>query len=202
LQRDRPPIDLDQLVALDWEGVDLRRESQGVDRDPATVQAHAAKRLISLGDWDVVLDDDGTGEIADLVALKDGGDRVVVHLVHCKYSSRPEPGARVGDLYEVCGQAHRSAHHRQHVDAMVSNLVRRERARLKQGRSGLLVGGDADLFAFQDVVRKRRPELRVTVVQPGLSKAGARDRHLELLGAADVYVSEVAYGTFDVWCSE
>jgi hypothetical protein len=201
LQRDQPPIELDRLVVLSWDGVDIRRESQGAERDPATVQARAAERLMSLADWDVMLDDDGTGEVADLVAIKEEGDRVIVHLVHCKYSADPEAGARVEDLYAVCGQAHRSAHHRQHVDAMVSNLVRRERRRLQQGRSGLMVGDDAALFACQDVVRRRRPELRITVVQPGLSKARAQTRHLELLGAADVYVSEVAYATFDVWCS-
>lgn len=201
LQRDRPPIELDKLVVISWDGVDIRRESQGAERDPGTVQARAAERLTSLADWDVVLDDDGTGEVADLVALKEEGDRIIVHLVHCKYSLEPKAGARVDDLYAVCGQAHRSAHNRQHVDAMVSNLLRRERQRLQQGRSGLMVGDDAALFAFQDVVRRRRPELRVTIVQPGLSKAEARMRHLELLGAADVYVSDVAYGTFDVWCS-
>src|SRR5262249_40926568 len=153
------------LVPLSWEGIDIRRESQGPKRDPTTVQAHAAERLITLRDWDIVIDDDGSGEVADLVALKEEGDHLIVHLVHCKYSSERDPGARVEDLYAVCGQAHRSAHHRQHVDKMVSNLVRRERRRLQQGNSGLMVGDEAALFGFQDVVRRRRPEFRVTVVQ-------------------------------------
>jgi superfamily II DNA or RNA helicase len=201
LQREQAAIDMDKLVALSWEGVDIQRESLGPQREPGTVQARAAERLISLAEWDVVIDDDGTGEVADLVALKDDGERVIVHLVHCKYSSKAEPGARVGDLYTVCGQAHRSAHHRQHIDAMVANLIRRERQRQEKGHSGLMVGDDAALFAFQDVVRRRRPTLRVTVVQPGLSRAKAQARHLQLLGAADVYVAEVAYGAFDMWCS-
>jgi superfamily II DNA or RNA helicase len=202
LQRDLPAIDLTRLVDLSWEGVDIQRESQGPDRDQATVQARAGSHLMSLADWDIVLDDDGTGEVADLVALKDDGDRVIVHLVHCKYSSEPNPGARVEDLYAVCGQAHRSAHNRQHIDSMVSNLIRRERRRLEKGRSGLMHGDETALLGFEDVIRRRRPDLRVTVVQPGLSKTDAKPRHLDLLGAADVYVSEVAYGRFDVWCSE
>lgn len=202
MQRDQPPIDLAKLVPLSWNDVDIRRESQGPERNPATVQARAAERLISLADWDLVLDDDGTGEIADLVALKEEGDRIVVHLVHCKFSSEQQVGARVADLYEVCGQAHRSAHHRGYIDKMVRNLIRRERRRLVSGQTGLLVGNEQRLLAFQDVARKRRPALRVTVVQPGLGKTQAQDRHLQLLGATDVYVSEVANGEFDVWCSE
>jgi hypothetical protein len=201
LDREQPPIDLDQLVPLSWDGVDIRRESQGADRDARTVQARAAEHLVSINQWDLVIDDDGTGEVADLVAIREEEDRVLIHLVHCKYSSESEPGARVEDLYAVCGQAHRSAHHRQHVPEMVKNLVRRESSRLARGRSGIMVGDEDVLVALQDVVRRRRPDIRVTVVQPGLSKSEAGARHLRLLGAADVYVSEVAYGRFDVWCS-
>jgi hypothetical protein len=200
LERTHQPINLDQLVALDWDGVDITRESQGPARDQTTVQARAAAHLISLGPWDVLLDDDGTGEIADLVAMRQEADRIIVHLVHCKYSSSDKPGARVDDLYTVCGQAHRSAHHRQHVPEMVTNLVRRETARQTRGHSGLMIGDDQALTDLQDAVRSRRPELRVTVVQPGFRKSQARARHLQILGAADMYVAEVAYGKFDLWC--
>ena len=41
----------------------------------------------------------------------------------------------------------------------------------------------------------------MTVVQPGLSKAAAQARHVQLLGAADVYVKEIAHAAFEVWCS-
>ena len=167
-----------------------------------TVQARAAERLATLEDWDVILDDDDSGEIADLVALREEHGRVIVHLVHCKFSSASDPGARLADLDEVCGQTHRSAHHRQNVDAMVSNLIRRERKRRTAGRTGLLVGDDPTLLEFQDVVRRCRPEFRITIAQPGLSKAVARDQHLILLGVTDKYVSEIAHGTFEVWCSE
>jgi hypothetical protein len=43
--------------------------------------------------------------------------------------------------------------------------------------------------------------MHVTIVQPGFSKAEALARHLQLLAAADVYVKEIAYASFDVWCS-
>jgi hypothetical protein len=206
LERDVPPIDLQQLVPLDWSGVDIRRESQGRPPDRRTVQARALEHLLGIADWDIVIDDDDTGEIADLVALKDEGNRLVVHLVHCKFSSARDVGARLKDLYEVCGQAQRSAHHRQTTEAMISNLIRRERQRQGKGgggdaTSGIILGDTRKLLDFQDVVRQRRPEFRITIAQPGLSKSLARDRHLELLGATDVYVSEVAYGAFDVWCS-
>jgi hypothetical protein len=157
--------------------------------------------VISLGDWDVVIDDDDTGEIADLVAIPPAGDRMIVALVHCKFSSNEKPGARVDDLYEVCGQAHRSAHHRQHVQEMLDNLIRRERKRAGEGRTGLLVGDDDTLLGLQDVVRRRRASFRIAIVQPGLSKKKATKNILRLLAVTDVYVSEVAQGTFETCCS-
>ncbi len=202
LQRGLPPINLDRIVPLDWAGIKIRRESQGPDRDPATVQAHAAAHLVSLADWEVIVDDDQTGEIADLVAFRVQGERLIVHLVHCKFSSEPHPGARVTDLYELCGQAHRSAHHRQATVEMIDNLIRRERNRAAKGHPGLMVGDEQALLGLQDVVRRTRPEFRVTIVQPGFSKKQAQARHLQLLGAVEVYVSEVAHGAFDMWCSE
>lgn len=59
--------------------------------------------------FDVLIDDDRSGEAADLVGIRvDGGD-LHVTLVHCKYSSKPDAGSRLKDLYEVCGQAMRGA---------------------------------------------------------------------------------------------
>lgn len=199
--RDRLPLDIEQLVALDWPEVDFKRESMGTNRDPKTVQGRSAERLIGLRDWDVVIDDDGTGEVADLVALKRQDEELVVHLVHCKYSSDPEVGARVEDLYEVCGQAQRSAHHRHHASAMIKNLIRREGKRQAKGNSGLLVGSNQALVQLQDWAQYRRVKLHVTIAQPGFGVAAAQRRHLELLSCTDLYIKEIAFGGFDVWCS-
>jgi hypothetical protein len=58
---------------------------------------------------DVYFDDDGPGEIADVVAIRLTENLVSVTLFHCKFSSGDMPGARVKDLYAVRGQAQKSA---------------------------------------------------------------------------------------------
>lgn len=105
------------------------------------------------------------------------------------------------DLYEVCGQTHRSAHYRQDPAAMVDNLVRREKDRQADGKNGMIVGLADDLLDFQDHVRTKRPEFHITIAQPGLSKEKAAENQLNLLGATDLYVSDIAVARFEVWCS-
>lgn len=65
-------------------------------------------------------------------------DHLVVLLTHCEFSSEDVPGARVADLYELCGQAQKSARWRHHSSLLFRHLVRRERNRnRKYDRSGL-----------------------------------------------------------------
>ena len=106
--RTLPPFDRAALQALSWTGISLNVESQSPDRRADSVQARMIQHVMEVDDWSVVIDDDGTGEVADIVALRVDDDRLVVHLTHCKYVSGGQPRAQVADLYEVCGQAQKS----------------------------------------------------------------------------------------------
>jgi hypothetical protein len=119
-----PYYDSAKIQVWDWSGVNLRSESQGREKDQASIQARVIRELRAK-DYRVIMDDDGKGEIADVVAIRLDSDRdaptsIEVELYHCKYSHDAEPGQRIGDLYEVCGQAQKSiawASSPQNVDA-------------------------------------------------------------------------------------
>ncbi len=201
-ERDIPAFDVERLNPLDWSGINLRKESQGAERDPTSIQAHTIAHLRTLTDWDVVIDDDGTGEIADVVAIRQDGRDLDVYLAHCKYSSRDEPGARIVDLYEVCGQAQKSVRWRRNVPLFFQHLIRRERHRFaRHGRSGFVVGDASALYELEDKSRFLRPAFTIGVIQPGVSKARVSGQQLDLLASTDVYVYETSYGRFEVICS-
>jgi hypothetical protein len=77
----------------------------------------------------VIFDDDGKGEIADVVALRITDSVVSATLFHCKYSGADTPGARLSDLYEVCGQAQKSARWRDRPNRMLQHMLKREQKR-------------------------------------------------------------------------
>lgn len=203
--RDIPPFNPAVLQALDWQGdgVDIKKESQGIDRDPASIQARTIRLLVESGLWEAIVDDDGSGEIADIVAMRVEDDHLVVQLVHCKYSSKPSPGARVDDLYELCGQAQKSARWRRDIGVLFDQLIRRESQRQKRtGVSGIEVGDPSTLYNLQERSLLLRTRLEIVLVQPGLSKAKVSKAQLELLACTEVYARETADATLSVLTSE
>ncbi|WP_060711260.1 DEAD/DEAH box helicase [Pseudonocardia sp. HH130629-09] len=80
--RERRLFPTDSIEVFDWSGVEIKRESQGPERDPATVQHRAIQVLSAESDWELVIDDDGTGELADVVFLRRVDDELEVLLAH------------------------------------------------------------------------------------------------------------------------
>lgn len=197
----RAPYPREQLEPIDWVNIDLRAESWGSARNPQTVQGRMVRELLTQ-QWDVVLDDDGSGEVADIVALRITDEHVHVLLVHCKYSHADLPGARVADLYEVVGQAMRSAAWRRDIDAMILKLLRRERRRISKSRpSGFIVGSFADLQRIWQQAEALRPVLEIAIAQPGMSAAAASTSQLQLLASAESWVADTAGSRLRVYCS-
>lgn len=133
-----------------------------------------------------------------------GGARIEVELYHLKYANG-QPGARVDDLYVVCGQAQRStrwlANHDCRTD-LFTHLLRRESLRIERGRATRFERGDTDLLMqIREFSRRADVKLKVFVVQPGLSKAVASASQMTLLAVTERYLSDTYEVTFSVMCS-
>lgn len=197
----RPKFPAERLESVDWSGIDIRKESQGPERDSDSVQHRVAEVLVGEAPWEVVLDDDGTGEIADLVFLRRDENRLDIMLAHCKYSRGDAPGARVGDLYEVCGQAVKCHKARSDVELTIRRAIRRETARQQKGRNGLMVGTVDTLHTILNDCWRLDPVVTVLVAQPGLAKGRMSMEQSELLGCVELYLSETYGSRFRVLCS-
>src|SRR5207248_6702368 len=121
----------------------------GVGKKKNSIQAFMVRELQRNRTFDVLIDDDGKGEAADLVGLRIDGNDLVITLVHCKFSSGDDPGARLKDLYEVCGRAIRGARWRDGGGRpLLEHLERRTRAyrRKHPGTTAFEVGDSAALL--------------------------------------------------------
>lgn len=141
--------------------------------------------------FDIIFDDDDAHECADVVAIKVDGERINVFLFHCKYSQKDDPGARLDDLYEVCGQAQRSIYWKGDVVGMLQHLRNREESRLQRcGVSRFERGDDTILDQITRQCHYLQPEFTIFIVQPGLSKVRVTDGQLNLIAATELYLQE------------
>tara|TARA_R110002051_G_scaffold74446_2_gene135488 strand:+ start:1058 stop:4360 length:3303 start_codon:yes stop_codon:yes gene_type:complete len=188
---DQTPYDLNKIEPWDWTGTNIRKESQGVEKVPDAIQRRVIDERIAEGGFDVIYDDDGSGEVADVIAMKKDGRRLSVELIHCKYSSEDLSGARVGDLYEVLGQAQKSTRWREYPKIFFQRLRSSEARRLRRNQPSRYELGDASIvngwFAeWNETIY----EFSVTIVQPGYSKSGANPDHLRLVSATEAFLME------------
>lgn len=199
--RDRLLFPAQTIEAADWTGIDLKRESQGPDRDATTIQYRAIELLGAEADWDVIIDDDGTGELADVVLMRRADEDLEVVLAHCKYSGEAAPGARISDFYDVCGQAMKMNRSKSMPDLLARRLLRRERNRQERGTTGLIVGTTEILADIVREARFRRLRATVAIIQPGLSKAAVSEDIRALLGATDHFLASTYAMTLRVLSS-
>lgn len=194
-----PPLDLALVEPIDWTAatVDIRREF-GAAR-PGLVSVHAGlEEMLSTSSADVIYYDHGTGEIADFVAITDQAGKVLVQFYHCKGATGDAPGHRLGDIYEIAGQAVKSVTWalKQRV---LSNVRRRFTERLGSHR---FVKGD--LARLEEMLNGATPaqiEYEFIAVQPGLSKQGLPNELANILAAASDHLVRGNFRPLRVWAS-
>jgi len=197
-------IDDDRFDAWLWPGVDFRKESiwkGGMQREDS-IQWHVAQHYVGAG-FELVFDDDASGEAADLVCLKEVEDHIRIAFVHCKFSGGQAAGERVKDVVEVCSQAVRCAkwngrfsqlcHHLKHRSATLSDPER--------GRNRFIVGSQSDLNHLLKLSRFKEVRPEVVVAQPGLSISGRTTEQTAVMAAAATYLKETIGVDLDFICS-
>jgi superfamily II DNA or RNA helicase len=199
------PYDRNKIDAWYWTNVDIRKESQGDRKDADSIQARVIQEL-RRRNYHVIVDDDGSGEAADVVAIvlreqTEQSAYIDVEFYHCKYSHGNEPGTRVNDLYEVCGQAQKSifwiSSSEKKTD-LFTHLMRRQAHRENRGYEL----GDKDLlYTIREMSRYCPVALKIFIVQPGLSKANATEAQLRLLSVSNNYLMETHMIPFGVIAS-
>ena len=209
------PYPRETIEAWDWTGTNITQESQGITKRSSSIQYRVIQKLRS-GDFDVIYDDDGPGEAADVVAVRMGQGKgpITVEFYHCKFSKEPVPGGRTSDLYEVCGQAQKSIHWLEpgrpepgrpepgRRQGLFGHLLRRKSREGDSGAVSRLEKGDETLLQTLERMSKSHPiHLAIYIVQPGLSKAKATPEQLRLLSVTESYLRETYQLPFGVIAS-
>lgn len=149
-----------------------------------------------------IIDDDDTGECADVIAIEEEDDRITIYLWHCKYSSGDTPGNRVADLYEVCGQAQKSVKWTWNLRTLIAHIINRE-TKHRRGRNTRFIRGSLrEIATLRKAARRKFIYYKIGIVQPGLSKEAVPIEHLAILGATNTFVQCVTASPLSVVASD
>lgn len=201
--KDFPPFNREKIEVWNWEGVTRKKESQGIERFSDSVQFRVVEEL-KKGNYDLIFDDDDALESADIVTARikqtSTGENIIdVEFYHCKFSLEEFAGARIKDLYEVCGQAQKSIHWIEKPSALFTHLLEREETRMDKSKVSRIQVGSADkIDELRNMASYYRMMLKIFIVQPGLSKQKASSSQLHVLGATQNYLSETYLIPFGV----
>ena len=129
------------MYAMEWENVNLRNESQGSEpyvKD--SIQYYFSNKIKS--QYDYLIDDDGSGEIADLIGINTEKHTIDIALFHLKYASGGKVSNDINNLYQVCGQAQKSISWKYvKGNKFFDHILRRDQNKTKKGKSSSILKG-------------------------------------------------------------
>lgn len=197
----RPSFNEENIVVWDWENIDIHKESQGLSKETDSIQFRVIDTLKKQGGYDIVFDDDGPGEIADVVCISVNSNEIAIDLYHCKYSHGDVPGARVSDLYEVCGQAEKAVKWCQDYKGIIDRMCYRETERSSKRGSRIEVGDTQTLMKLRNMIRFYKVKLNMYIVQPGVDSTTVSEDMASILNGTAAYLLETYNIPLKLICS-
>jgi superfamily II DNA or RNA helicase len=212
LKKTYSPYPKKKIEAWVWPGIDIRKESHIVTEEEEKGPKKVTKRKDSIQyrviqelkkkNYDIIFDDDDSGEAADVVTIKAAKKKILVEFYHCKFCKEGKPGARIKDLYEVCGQAQKSIHWVEKPLELFNHLKYRDINRKKKIKVSRFEKGDSN--GLQKIINMSLSfpvDFKIYIVQPGLSKAEITESQKELLSVTENYLLETYQLPFGVIAS-
>lgn len=196
-----PKIGKEKFKVWNWEGINLKVESQGKEKISTSVQYKVIQN-IAVNEFDIIFNDDSSGEIADVITIVEKENQIQFEFYHCKYSSELVPGARVNDLYEVCGQAEKSIKWCQNSRKIIEHMIKRESIWNKTNYTRFDRGNLRKLNEIKNKLRDFKSSFKIYIVQPGLSLKLLSPDMIQIISGTSSYLMDTYGINLEIICSE
>jgi superfamily II DNA or RNA helicase len=163
---DPEPVSANVVHILDWNDVATEREKDSEQDARPGIFTHMQRYLQQQYPQSLIINDDGHGEIADIIVVQHFGGKIIVRMFHCKGAQGA--GRNLQDLYEVIGQAERSTWW-----TYPQRFWREAHSRF-EGRFRIIQCGDRAATSQRLEQWAQAPpqtEFEISIVQPGISAA-------------------------------
>ncbi|WP_299442614.1 DEAD/DEAH box helicase family protein [uncultured Aquimarina sp.] len=196
-------ISLDSITPMNWDGVSIKDEAQGIaPYKKESIQYNFIEKIRE--DYEIIYDDDGPGEIADVIGINNGDKVIDIHLFHLKFAKGGRTGNDIGNFYEVCGQAQKSLNWKYRDGKEFFNHLLRRVTKSKKGAScsRIIKGNEDDLELLLNAAKwTKEMKFHIYIVQPSLIKGKGSDNIMLLLGNTHHYLHTVGNVELKVYSS-
>lgn len=196
-------IPLDSIITDNWNGVNIGNESQDIaPYIQNSIQYYFINKIRN--DFRVIYDDDGKGEIADIIGINDSDKVIDIHLYHLKYARNGQVGNNIDNFYQVCGQAQKSLKWKHRDGKEFFNHLFKRKTKTLNGVScsRIVKGTEDDLENLLNQAKYTKPiNFHIYIVQPSLSKVNSSNDILLLLGNVHHYLATVGNIELKVYTS-
>ncbi len=196
-------ISINSIIPHNWTGVNTEKESQDIaPYIQDSIQYHFIESIKN--EFQIVYDDDGKGEIADIIGINDSETVIDIHLYHLKYAKNGRVSNDIDNFYQVCGQALKSLKwkHKEGKE-FFNHLFKRKTKTLNGITCNRIIKGTED--DIEDLLEQAKwtkaMRFHIYIVQPSLSKANASNDILLLLGNVQHYLATVGNVELKVFSS-
>jgi hypothetical protein len=184
----------EKILSHDWnkDGTDIKIEFYDDHQDKINngnkASIHDALEIKLLSEnYDILIYDHGTGEIADFISFKEYTERIEINLYHVKGSSGELPGDRVSDVYEVCMQAVKSQAWTTNKQTFKNKIRRRT-----ENHPEKYLIGDLNM-GLNMILKSKKVDFVFSIVQPGISQETFSPKLSYILAASDDYITNNGY---------
>jgi hypothetical protein len=190
------PFDAKQIEAVAWTDAKVNpRLECGPPRDERCSVHASIEATLAVSTANVVYYDHGSGEVADFLAITERDGCVTVRLFHCKGAGGDGAGDRVGDAYEVCGQAVKSVIHADpHV--LLHRIEGRWHRRV--GACKFVKGSLEELRQLLQSYSRAAFQFEIVVVQPGIARDHLSSKIANLLAATNDHLVRGGFSSLRV----
>ncbi|WP_157006396.1 hypothetical protein [Luteibacter yeojuensis] len=176
-----------------WDGCDISTEFGPAKAEGlVSIQPFLKDILVASGPTFLIYDH-RSGEAADFIVGRSVDEQLVVELHHCKGAGGKPGAGRVDDVYEVAGQAVKSARFFD-KEFLLQHIKRRTLERRNGGHSPVLVSDRESIIRLIESTDPISFRLVVFAVQPGLSAASLDDESADsvrrIMAAANDWVGQ------------
>ncbi len=188
------PFENNSFETVDWDaaGVEITSEKTASAGRQSIFDWLRARLVAS--DAQVVFCDDGTGEMADFIAIHRTPDGPRVKMYHCKASELAAPGNRSKDLEIVFAQAIKSC-----VWISPEHFYGQLRHRVTlPSVAGYYKGDEATVAAILEPRVQQQIQFETFIVQPGVMREGRAERLSNMLAAARDFLKDAGVFHFGV----